>query len=112
MANAGSFKKGEKRPNQGKRGPNKINAELKEMILGALDEAGGQAYLVKQALENPTPFLTLLGKVLPTTINGDLNVVGIAGILSGIAASEANDLALAKGRSSSIREGSIESKPH
>ena len=92
--------------------PNKINAELKEMILGALDEAGGQAYLVQQAKENPTPFLTLLGKVLPTTINGDLNVVGIAGIISGIAASEANDLALAKGRSSSVREGSAESKPH
>ena len=46
------------------------------------------------------------------TIEGDINVSSIAGILSGIAASEANDLALAKGRSSSVREGSAESKPH
>ena len=30
---------------------NKINQTLKEMILGALDEAGGQAYLAKQSKE-------------------------------------------------------------
>ena len=41
------------------------------MILGALDDAGGQAYLMQQAEENPTAFLTLLGKVLPTTLSGD-----------------------------------------
>ena len=41
------------------------------MILGALDDAGGQAYLKKQAEENPGPFLTLIGKVLPTTLAGD-----------------------------------------
>ena len=29
------------------------------MILGALDDAGGQAYLMRQAEENPGPFLTL-----------------------------------------------------
>ena len=33
------------------------------MILGALDDAGGQAYLMRQAEENPTAFLTLIGKV-------------------------------------------------
>ena len=48
--------------------PNKINAELKEMILGALDDAGGQTYLAQQARENPTAFLTLLGKVLPMSL--------------------------------------------
>ena len=41
------------------------------MILGALDDAGGQAYLMQQAEENPTAFLTLLGKVLPMTVAGD-----------------------------------------
>ena len=51
--------------------PNKLTVALKDMILGALDDAGGQRYLVKQAKENPGPFLTLLGKVLPTTIAGD-----------------------------------------
>ena len=29
--------------------PNKVTKELKEMILGALDDAGGQAYLARQA---------------------------------------------------------------
>lgn len=55
--------------------PNKISADLKEMILGALDQAGGkeggQAYLLRQATENPTAFLSLVGKVLPMTVQGD-----------------------------------------
>jgi len=50
---------------------NKNSAALKDMILGALSEAGGQAYLVQQAKINPGPFLTLVGKVLPTTLEGD-----------------------------------------
>jgi len=40
------------------------------MILGALDDAGGQKYLEKQAMENPNAFLTLVGKVLPLQVNG------------------------------------------
>ena len=52
--------------------PNKVTKELKEMILGALDDAGGQAYLAKQAEENPNAFLTLVGKVLPMTVNTNL----------------------------------------
>lgn len=66
-----AFKKGEKRPGQGKRGPNKVTAALKDMILGALDDAGGQKYLAQQAVENPGPFMALVGKVLPTTLAGD-----------------------------------------
>jgi hypothetical protein len=62
-------------PNAGKGRPkgarNKITRELKGMILGALDDAGGQEYLVRQAQENPTAFLTLVGKVLPMTVAGD-----------------------------------------
>jgi hypothetical protein len=51
--------------------PNKINANLREMILGALSEAGGRDYLVAQAHQNPAAFMTLVGKVLPTTLKGD-----------------------------------------
>jgi hypothetical protein len=40
------------------------------MILGALDEAGGQEYLARQAEKNPAAFMTLLGKVLPTQLAG------------------------------------------
>ena len=49
--------------------PNKATAELKEMILGALDDVGGQAYLVQQALDNPNAFMTLVGKVVPRDLN-------------------------------------------
>ena len=44
---------------------------LKEMILGALEDEGGQDYLRLQARENPVAFMSLLGKVLPTTVAGD-----------------------------------------
>lgn len=50
--------------------PNKTTQALKDMILGALDNKGGVAYLEKQADENPTAFLTLVGKVLPMTVAG------------------------------------------
>lgn len=53
--------------------PNKINGELKEMIIGALDQAGGVSYLLAQAHDNPNAFLTLVGKVLPMTVAGDKN---------------------------------------
>ncbi|MGZ5031238.1 MAG: hypothetical protein ACXV8I_11675 [Methylobacter sp.] len=49
--------------------PNKVTKELKEMILGALDDAGGQKYLAAQAIENPSAFMTLIGKVLPKDVN-------------------------------------------
>lgn len=71
MANAGSFVKGVKKPNQGKRGPAKAPNALKEMILKALDESGGVDYLKTQAEENPTAFIGLIGKVLPMTVAGD-----------------------------------------
>ena len=50
---------------------NKSTAALRDMILGALSEVGGQAYLAEQAKQNPGPFLALIGKVLPTTLVGD-----------------------------------------
>ena len=64
-------------PNRGNAGkgrpkgtPNKNTAALKDMILGALNNKGGVDYLMKQADENPTAFLTLVGKVLPMTVAG------------------------------------------
>lgn len=44
---------------------NKISCTLREMVIGALSEVGGQQYLTQQARENPTAFLTLLAKTLP-----------------------------------------------
>lgn len=50
--------------------PNKDNAAIKDMITQALDKAGGVDYLTRQADENPTAFLTLVGKVLPLQLSG------------------------------------------
>ncbi len=68
-------RKGTRPPAAGKGRPkgaaNKINRELKDMILGALNDAGGQQYFVEQASKNPVAFMVLLGKVLPMQIAGD-----------------------------------------
>ncbi len=60
---------GKNRSSAGKGRPkgslNRVNASLKEMILGALNEAGGQNWLARQALENPVAFIALLAKLLP-----------------------------------------------
>ena len=51
---------------------NKLTMQVKEMILAALDKAGGIEYLAHQADENPSAFLSLVGKVLPLQVtNGD-----------------------------------------
>jgi hypothetical protein len=51
--------------------PNKVTGALKDMILTALDKSGGIEYLQAQARDNPTAFLTLVGKVLPLQVNAD-----------------------------------------
>ena len=52
--------------------PNKVTAELKTMILEALDNAGGVEYLERKANDPRTAgaFLGLIGKVLPMTVQG------------------------------------------
>jgi len=62
--------------------PNKTTALLKDAILQAAEGAGDGdlvAYLSVQAIENPTAFLTLLGKVLPLQVMGDLSMTHEAG---------------------------------
>ena len=68
-----AFKKGEKRPKQGKRGPNKNTAAIKDMILEALHGAGGVDYLQDRAKDPRTAaaFLGLVGKVLPMQVTGE-----------------------------------------
>jgi hypothetical protein len=51
--------------------PNKITRLLKDMIVTALEEEGGVDYLRRQPNENPTAFMTLVGKVIPLQITGD-----------------------------------------
>ncbi len=65
------FQKGNKLAGRRKGVPNKVSADLKAMILGALAKAGGMEYLEQQARSNPGPFLTLVGKVLPLQVSGE-----------------------------------------
>jgi hypothetical protein len=57
--------------------PNRTTGLLKDAILMAAETAGGGEpdglvnYLVAQAKRNPGPFMTLLGKVLPTQVSGE-----------------------------------------
>jgi len=69
--NTGKFGKGN--PGKPKGATNKINADIKSMILTALNNVGGAAYLEERANDpkTATAFLGLVGKVLPMTIAGD-----------------------------------------
>lgn len=88
------FKKGESgNPKGRKKGvPNKFTTEMKTMVEQALLLAGtrtkrryntqemqeadpGVAYLVEQAEKNPVAFMTLLGKLIPTKIDLDVQVM-------------------------------------
>ena len=51
--------------------PNKLSGDVKEMILGALEDVGGRAYLAARAIDTPASFLTLIGKILPTQLTGE-----------------------------------------
>lgn len=63
--------------------PNKITADIRRAILEAAEAAGGEGgtvgYLTIQAKENPSAFMGLLGKILPSVVVGDpenpLNVI-------------------------------------
>jgi hypothetical protein len=75
--------------------PNKMTADIKAMILGALQAKGGQKYLERCADENPTAFLALVGKVLPLQLNAvvrtearELTDAELVAIASGAGAAE------------------------
>jgi hypothetical protein len=72
-----AFKKGEKRPGQGrpKGCINKNNQLIRDMIAEALNEVGGVDYLMDCATDPKTKaaFLGLIGKVMPVQVIGDPN---------------------------------------
>ena len=66
-------KKGQVKTGGRKKGTqNKCTTELKAMTFMALQKAGGTDYLLEQAKENPTAFLTFLGKFVPKDVNANI----------------------------------------
>lgn len=67
-------------PGRPKGSQNKVTKDLRQMVLSALDQAGGELYLATQADENPAAFLALVGKCLPKDVNLS-GSIGIADVL-------------------------------
>ena len=69
------FKKGEN-GNSGpkKKGKAQEGIVLKEMALEALVEVGGVDYLVQQAQENPSAYLTYLGKFVTKEVEATVSM--------------------------------------
>ncbi len=66
----GRFGKGN--PGKPKGAVTKVTKELKEMILSALESAGGESYLLERARDPRTSaaFMGLVAKVLPMQVTG------------------------------------------
>ncbi len=71
--------RGKAGPGRPKGSPNKVSGILKDAILLAAENAGNEdggngliSYLQKQAIEHPTAFMTLLGKVLPMQVSAEV----------------------------------------
>ena len=59
-------------PRNAGRKPGSSNANsilIKQMIINALEGAGGVKYLVEQAHKNPAAFMQLVGKVIPLQVD-------------------------------------------
>jgi hypothetical protein len=58
------------RPHAGRKPgtPNKITATIRAGILAAYEQAGGEAYLLQVAKDDPRTFCGLLAKILPTQV--------------------------------------------
>ena len=74
MADA-QFKSGHgKKGGRAKGTPNKATVKVKEAILNAFEEVGGEKYLVGVAKSDPRTFCTLLGKVMPAEMKHEIEI--------------------------------------
>ena len=53
--------------------PNRTTADVKQALLNAFDDAGGEAWLVKLAKSEPRVFATLLSKLIPRELEARIN---------------------------------------
>lgn len=73
--------KGRKTGGRKKGTPNKINGDLRGMILEALSNVGGVAYLQDVAQTDRRAFCALIGRTLPLAVQGDPNAPLIPGTI-------------------------------
>lgn len=72
-----SKRKGDKKTGGRQKGtPNKVNTDIKNIVIQALNEIGGVSYLKVQSELNPVAFMGLVGKVLPLQIKSDVDING------------------------------------
>lgn len=64
--------------------PNKLTRSIKEAIEASFEQVGGADYLARMADEQPAAYMTLLGKVLPTQIAANVEVIGMPSITLGV----------------------------
>jgi hypothetical protein len=61
--------------------PNKATADIKNMLLEALEQVGNKEYFVRQSVDNPVAFMGLIGKIIPkevqATIEGDMRITNV-----------------------------------
>jgi hypothetical protein len=76
----GSPKTGGRKPGS----QNRVQSDIRAMVVGALNELGGVAYLVRCANDPKTAssFVTLIGKCLPKEIKADVAATHVIGSLS------------------------------
>jgi len=63
---------GKKYGGRAKGTPNKLTADVKTMVLEALEGSGGVDYLMARAEDQPVAFMGLVGKVLPLTVKAQV----------------------------------------
>ena len=54
---------------------NLATKEVREMLVGALSDAGGREYLLEQAKENPKAFMSLVAKLIPQQIEATISEI-------------------------------------
>jgi hypothetical protein len=57
--------------------PNKVSADIKEMVCTALNMVGGAKYLARKAESHPAAFMGLVAKVLPHQIQASAGGVNL-----------------------------------
>lgn len=68
LGKKGGARKGAGRP---KGAIDRGNAMIRELIVKALDNLGGTAYLQEVAISHPAAFMSLIGKTMPLQVTGE-----------------------------------------